>query len=469
MASTHYDVEDTSAFASTSRLEDQQQREDRYGSVASAEMARGSSSSSAASDGEADDFAILYSDEEEEEDTGARSSPPSSRASVTNLCTAAEELATEHQGGQRHDTSSATLMAPAEPSTSAHTSFSSSSAASSDAGDSAQDDDARRTHQSSTASLPSLCSSATSMSIHEEAVATPSAKQESAAPFDPQPRNASIDSPLSHARSLLEHQAASLLSAARRLREEEETSHSFSHAQQLVTDTLRGGGKLVWTGVGKSGIIARKLASTSLSLGMPATWLDPTEALHGDLGLLNGSEASSSSCLPSSSASSSSQIPRPPQDLLLALSHSGSSKEVATLLPHVERRRVRIIALTAKRDSPLGQAAQRSGGAWLDCRTATASNDAKAQPACSACNAAPWSYSGEGTDEADPCLPAPSSSTTTALAMGDSLVLSCAKALGLGEREFAKNHPGGALGQRFLAQEAEEAKRAQGKAVGAAA
>lgn len=443
-----FDLPSPSAFASTSRLEQQGPYAHHI------EMSRDNGSNSSGDD----DFAVIDSDSSDDDVEGAASSPPSSTASVTNLCT--------EEGGESSNhflnvPSSATRI-PGRSSGDRDASSSSSSAFSS----ASSDDGGEPSRQpSSNVSLPSLCSSATSMSIHDDA-AQLFAKQSTGKTPQQQTTTgnanlfdvaASRSAELAHARSLLEHQAASLLSAARRLREEEATFSDFSLAQSLVVETLRGGGKLVWTGVGKSGIIARKLASTSLSLGMPATWLDPTEALHGDLGLLNGAAdplASNPASSASSFASTSSLIPRPPQDLLLALSHSGSSREVASLLPHVERRRIRVIALTAKRDSPLGQAARRSGGAWLDCRTATATPSDNAPVACSSCYATGASLAEAGTDEADPGLPAPSSSTTTALAMGDSLVLSCAKVLGLGERDFARNHPGGALGQRFLAAEA---------------
>lgn len=245
-----------------------------------------------------------------------------------------------------------------------------------------------------------------------------------------------------------------------------------------------------------SGIIARKLSCTSLSLGLPSTFLDPMGALHGDLGMLNGAAPGSAFA----SMRSTSQLPPPPCDVLIALSHSGSSGELIAMLPHVKLRGVKVIALTAKKDSALGQAALESGGCWIDCRTAgrggwpeTPGSCSRADsfsegssfaaeqqygfPPCSSQQVRPPQQSGSddaaasgpycaaarfvsaltappagGTDEADPDLPAPTSSTTTALAMGDSLVLSCARLLGLGTGEFGKNHPGGALGKRMMAE-----------------
>lgn len=280
---------------------------------------------------------------------------------------------------------------------------------------------------------PSLSSSATSYSVHRAALSKP-------LPAKPQP------GPLTHARFLLEHQAASLLSAARRMREEEETYGEFQGAQGLIVDVLKKGGKLVWTGVGKSGIIAQKLCASSLSLGLPACYLDPMAALHGDLGALNGIAMSNI-------ASSSSSLPLPSTDVLIALSHSGSSAELSSLIPHVKLRGVKIIALTAARSSTLGEAAKETGGHWIDCRTAGRGDDpSSATTGSSVRKMLSLSSAQAGTDEADPSLPAPTSSTTTALAMGDSLVLSCARMLGLGKDDFAIRHPGGSLGQRFMAE-----------------
>lgn len=237
------------------------------------------------------------------------------------------------------------------------------------------------------------------------------------------------------------------------------TYKEFQSAQNLIVQTLQAGGKLVWTGVGKSGIIAQKLCSTSLSLGLPSTHLDPMSALHGDLGMLNGSSTTFKS------SSSTSKLPMPAADVVIALSHSGSSPELLALLPHLRLRGVRLIALTARQDSGLGSAAQQSGGHWIDCRTAgydnlpdqmileeESSGSQQSQSCCPTSSLFSLSSATAGTDEADPTIPAPSSSTTTALAMGDSLVLSCAKMLGLGAQDFGKNHPGGALGKRMMAE-----------------
>lgn len=232
------------------------------------------------------------------------------------------------------------------------------------------------------------------------------------------------------------------------------TYKEFQAAQNLIVSTLRAGGKVVWTGVGKSGIIAQKLCATSLSLGMPATYLDPMSALHGDLGLLNGTKA-----LGSSNNEAASQLPTPPADVVIALSHSGSSAELLALLPHLRLRGVKLVALTARHDSGLGSAAKESGGNWIDCRTAGYDNfpeptggSEEERSLCPTSSLFSLSSATAGTDEADPSVPAPTSSTTTALAMGDSLILSCAKMLGLGTRDFGKNHPGGALGKRMMAE-----------------
>lgn len=392
---------------------------------------------------------------EEDGSSATRNSVSSADGSVSNLI-AANEVAV----GKRRDQTSYRDDAEDE---SSPISSPSSGAVSSSSG---MDDGA-----SSGADPYSLSSSATSLSLHDEQEASPASAKTSvhlrptvdSLSQRQQTYRPAASSPLSHARSLLEHQAASLLAAARRLREEDETHEEFSAAQELVLSTLRAGGKLIWTGVGKSGIIAHKLCSTSLSLGIPSTFLDPVSALHGDLGLVNGNRSSFSQSVPGPSGS----LPRPPSDVVIALSHSGSSSELLTLLPHVvDQRQVPVIALTAKQDSALGKAARQSGGAWIDCRTASRMHcdtsctgddlsESGQLVTCTYCGSSNShgsaegraAIAGAGTDEADPNLKAPTSSTTTALAMGDALVLSCARALGLGKDHFARNHPGGALGK----------------------
>lgn len=299
-----------------------------------------------------------------------------------------------------------------------------------------------------------------------------------------------LDSALAFGTQIVQREARALAMAARRLSKHSVQQDGFRQAVRLVMRATTGerGGKVVLTGVGKSGIIAKKLSATFLSLGTPSMFLHPTEALHGDLGLLT-----------------------PHRDVVIALSHSGSSPEILTLVPHLNARRCPIIALVGKRDSALVKASD----AWIDCATGkddldtedeedaeqavasdrsgnveVGSNSADGQlarrsasepaaraaahqsqfmpearrgtvPQCDSCdcgkqmsrlkarrNKAPQ----PNTDEAWDDVPAPSSSTTVALAMGDALAFSVTRAKGLGRDMFAFNHPGGKLGADFRLQ-----------------
>jgi arabinose-5-phosphate isomerase len=154
-------------------------------------------------------------------------------------------------------------------------------------------------------------------------------------------------------------------------------------------------GRVIVCGMGKSGHIAGKIAATLASTGTPAFFLHPAEAGHGDLGM----------------------ITRP--DLLLALSNSGETAEILLLLPHVKRLGVPLIVLTGRTDSALA-------------RAATIALDVSVE------------------QEACPHNLAPTTSTTAALAMGDALAVAVLEARGFSAEEFARRHPGGALGRRLL-------------------
>ena len=147
--------------------------------------------------------------------------------------------------------------------------------------------------------------------------------------------------------------------------------------------------------MGKSGHVARKIASTMSSTGTPAVYLHSGEAGHGDLGVLAEG------------------------DLVLAVSHSGETEELSALLPAIRRLGVPLVAVTGRRDSTLGRAAE----AVLDVSVA---------------------------EEACPMGLAPTSSTTAALAMGDALAVAVYEARGLTPDDFALRHPGGALGRALL-------------------
>jgi arabinose-5-phosphate isomerase len=154
-------------------------------------------------------------------------------------------------------------------------------------------------------------------------------------------------------------------------------------------------GRVIVSGMGKSGHIAGKIAATLASTGTPAFFLHPAEAGHGDLGM----------------------ITRP--DLLLALSNSGESAEILLLIPHVKRLGVPLIVLTGRLDSSLARAADIALDVSVE------------QEAC-------------------PHNLAPTTSTTAALAMGDALAVAVLEARGFSAEEFARRHPGGTLGRRLL-------------------
>ncbi len=154
-------------------------------------------------------------------------------------------------------------------------------------------------------------------------------------------------------------------------------------------------GRVVVTGMGKSGHVAGKIASTLASTGTPAFFLHPGEAGHGDLGMITR------------------------QDVLLALSNSGETAEVLTLLPQLKRLGVPLIALTGRPESPLARAADVCIDVGVE------------QEAC-------------------PHNLAPTASTTAALAMGDALAVAVLEARGFSAEDFARSHPVGNLGRRLL-------------------
>lgn len=154
------------------------------------------------------------------------------------------------------------------------------------------------------------------------------------------------------------------------------------------------GGKVVVAGVGKSGLVARKIASTFTSTGTAAVYLHPADALHGDLGLVA------------------------PTDVVVALSNSGETDELIAMLPHLKHRNVSIIAIVGRLNSTLA----RNAAAVLD-----ASVD---QEAC-------------------PLNLAPTTSTIVALAIGDALAATLMEVKGITSLDFALNHPAGRLGKRL--------------------
>jgi arabinose-5-phosphate isomerase len=154
-------------------------------------------------------------------------------------------------------------------------------------------------------------------------------------------------------------------------------------------------GRVVVSGIGKSGHIARKIASTLASTGTPAFFVHAAEAGHGDLGMIAR------------------------EDVMLALSNSGESDELLTIIPLVKRQGAKLIAITGNPDSTLA----READVHLDARVA--------QEAC-------------------PLNLAPTASTTAALALGDALAVTLLDARGFDAEDFARSHPGGTLGRRLL-------------------
>ncbi len=191
---------------------------------------------------------------------------------------------------------------------------------------------------------------------------------------------------------LVRIEAAALSQLADRL--DTSGAQAFSQTVDLLVHTVATGHRVLLTGMGKSGIIARKIAATLRSTGTPAHFLHPSEALHGDLGMLT------------------------PGDVVLALSSSGETEELLSLLPLLQRLKTSLVAICGCPASTLATAAALS----LDV-----------------------SISGE----ACPHNLAPTASTTVMLALGDALALSVSHRRGFQPEDFADLHPGGRLGKRL--------------------
>ena len=188
------------------------------------------------------------------------------------------------------------------------------------------------------------------------------------------------------ARDTLDIEAAALLGMKSRI------DDRFVEAVRMV---LAVKGRVVVTGMGKSGHIGRKIAATLASTGTPAMFVHPGEASHGDLGMIK------------------------PVDLVLAISNSGESDELVAILPVLKRQGVPLIAMTGGKDSALAKHAN----VVLDCSV---------------------------EKEACPLNLAPTASTTAQLALGDALAVALVDARGFQAEDFARSHPGGSLGRRLL-------------------
>jgi arabinose-5-phosphate isomerase len=188
------------------------------------------------------------------------------------------------------------------------------------------------------------------------------------------------------ARAVLRTEADAILALIERL------DGGFVRAVALLHECR---GRVIVSGMGKSGIIARKIAATLSSTGTPAFFLHPAEAIHGDLGVIQN------------------------DDTVIALSYSGETEELLRLLETIRRLGARLIAITGRPESTLGQAADVT----LDCRV---------------------------TGEACPWNLVPTASTTASLALGDALAMTLLVRKGFREEDFANLHPGGKLGKRLM-------------------
>ncbi|HXW90061.1 MAG TPA: SIS domain-containing protein [Terriglobales bacterium] len=183
-------------------------------------------------------------------------------------------------------------------------------------------------------------------------------------------------------------------------------------------------GRIVVTGMGKSGIIARKIAATLNSTGSPALFMHPVEAVHGDLGMVVGG------------------------DVVLALSASGETEEILRLLATLKRLQIPLIAMTC---DPSEDAAGRSVP-WLppaNAGSAAAAQGRKGGKGSTLSAAADIALDCSVAQEAGSLGLAPTASTTTMLALGDALAMALAEKRGFKEEDFANLHPGGKLGKRL--------------------
>jgi arabinose-5-phosphate isomerase len=173
---------------------------------------------------------------------------------------------------------------------------------------------------------------------------------------------------------------------------EDRLGESFSRAVELVAHST---GRVIVAGVGKSGLVGRKIAATLTSTGTPAVFLHPAESAHGDLGIVGAN------------------------DVAILISKSGESDELLVLLEHLQGLGVRTIAITGETGAALGKLCDVALDAWV-------------------------------REEACPHDLAPTTSTTVALALGDALAVALLEHKGFRREDFARLHPGGAIGRRLL-------------------
>jgi len=200
------------------------------------------------------------------------------------------------------------------------------------------------------------------------------------------------------ARNVLEIEAEAIRALTARL------DHRFLDALALIQQCLKAHGRVIVSGIGKSGHIARKVASTLSSTGTPAYFVHPAEASHGDLGMI-----------------------RKP-DVLIAISNSGESEELMQIVPFVKREGAKLIAITGNAQSALSRAADVVLDAAVD-------------------------------KEACPLNLAPTASTTAQLALGDALAVALLDARGFSKADFARSHPRGSLYRQALKHVADVMRR----------
>lgn len=191
---------------------------------------------------------------------------------------------------------------------------------------------------------------------------------------------------LERGRRVIRLESEALAEVERRLDER------FARAVELIANST---GRVIVAGVGKSGLIGRKIAATFTSTGTPATFLHPVDSVHGDLGIVGD------------------------DDVAILLSKSGETEEIVALLQHLKRFGVRTVALTGVGESTLARHADVALDAWV-------------------------------REEACPHDLAPTTSTTAALALGDALAVALLEEKGFRREDFARLHPGGSLGRQLL-------------------
>lgn len=175
----------------------------------------------------------------------------------------------------------------------------------------------------------------------------------------------------------------------------ESSKNIDSSINEIINEIYNIKGKVIVTGVGKSGLIGQKIAATLASTGTPSFFIHPTEAMHGDLGMISK------------------------DDIVLAISHSGESDELSSLMPHLRRLSYKIITMTKSINSSIS----KQGDYFIDISV---------------------------SKEACPLNIAPTSSTTLTLALGDAIAICLMKKRSFKDADFAAFHPGGSLGKRLF-------------------